>query len=56
MNLETKITIYKFTPQLFTLTPLELDFVLFCLYLGAKCIIFILDRHLGYELNITLGF
>ena len=22
MNLETKITIYKFTPQLFTLTPL----------------------------------
>ena len=21
MNLETKITIYKFTPQLFTLTP-----------------------------------
>ncbi len=24
MNLETKITIYKFTPQLFTLTPLYL--------------------------------
>ena len=24
MNLETKITIYKFTPQLFTLTPKEL--------------------------------
>jgi len=23
MNLETKITIYKFTPQLFTLTPYE---------------------------------
>ena len=23
MNLETKITIYKFTPQLFTLTPLS---------------------------------
>ena len=23
MNLETKITIYKFTPQLFTLTPVE---------------------------------
>ena len=23
MNLETKITIYKFTPQLFTLTPDE---------------------------------
>jgi len=22
MNLETKITIYKFTPQVFTLTPL----------------------------------
>ena len=22
MNLETKITIYKFTPQLFTLTPI----------------------------------
>ena len=24
MNLETKITIYKFTPQLFTLTPFQL--------------------------------
>ena len=24
MNLETKITIYKFTPQLFTLTPFSL--------------------------------
>jgi len=23
MNLETKITIYKFTPQVFTLTPLK---------------------------------
>ena len=23
MNLETKITIYKFTPQLFTLTPIQ---------------------------------
>lgn len=23
MNLETKITIYKFTPQLFTLTPFD---------------------------------
>jgi len=23
MNLETKITIYKFTPQLFTLTPYQ---------------------------------
>ena len=23
MNLETKITIYKFTPQLFTLTPVK---------------------------------
>ena len=23
MNLETKITIYKFTPQVFTLTPLS---------------------------------
>ena len=22
MNLETKITIYKFTPQIFTLTPI----------------------------------
>ena len=22
MNLETKITIYKFTPQVFTLTPI----------------------------------
>ena len=25
MNLETKITIYKFTPQLFTLTPDEVE-------------------------------
>ncbi|KAB6535073.1 hypothetical protein GAY80_20995 [Phocaeicola vulgatus] len=25
MNLETKITIYKFTPQLFTLTPYSRD-------------------------------
>ncbi len=31
MNLETKITIYKFTPQLFTLTPLEDVFV--CKYM-----------------------
>ena len=23
MNLETKITIYKFTPQVFTLTPID---------------------------------
>ena len=23
MNLETKITIYKFTPQVFTLTPIK---------------------------------
>lgn len=27
MNLETKITIYKFTPQLFTLTPLNSYFI-----------------------------
>ena len=27
MNLETKITIYKFTPQLFTLTPFKLPIV-----------------------------
>jgi len=26
MNLETKITIYKFTPQVFTLTPLYIAF------------------------------
>ena len=25
MNLETKITIYKFTPQVFTLTPKKMD-------------------------------
>ena len=25
MNLETKITMYKFTPQLFTLTPYSLN-------------------------------
>ena len=25
MNLETKITIYKFTPQLFTLTQLQVS-------------------------------
>ena len=25
MNLETKITIYKFTPQVFTLTPFYVD-------------------------------
>ncbi len=24
MNLETKITIYKFTPQVFTLTPFNI--------------------------------
>ena len=28
MNLETKITIYKFTPQVFTLTPLPV----FCIF------------------------
>ena len=27
MNLETKITIYKFTPQVFTLTPVFCIFV-----------------------------
>ena len=27
MNLETKITIYKFTPQLFTLTPKIIEFI-----------------------------
>ena len=39
MNLETKITIYKFTPQVFTLTPFVclalfclLFFSLFCLF------------------------
>ena len=26
MNLETKITIYKFTPQLFTLTPKHIQY------------------------------
>jgi len=26
MNLETKITIYKFTPQVFTLTRIFIDF------------------------------
>ena len=25
MNLETKITIYKFTPQVFTLTPFDTE-------------------------------
>ena len=25
MNLETKITIYKFTPQVFTLTPVQFE-------------------------------
>ena len=33
MNLETKITIYKFTPQVFTLTPiffiLKLHFLIY---------------------------
>ena len=32
MNLETKITIYKFTPQLFTLTPNS-----YCLYAQRNC-------------------
>ena len=27
MNLETKITIYKFTPQVFTLTPKDLEYL-----------------------------
>ena len=27
MNLETKITIYKFTPQLFTLTPCKVSYL-----------------------------
>ena len=31
MNLETKITIYKFTPQLFTLTPTGTDAIHCCL-------------------------
>ena len=34
MNLETKITIYKFTPQLFTLTPNRTDELAFI----NKCI------------------
>ena len=35
MNLETKITIYKFTPQLFTLTPYD---SLACDKLGGFCV------------------
>jgi len=38
MNLETKITIYKFTPQLFTLTP-ELQRVIFLLIIFNKQIL-----------------
>ena len=45
MNLETKITIYKFTPQLFTLTPFNKNSPLFVRQIlsfikkDAKCII-----------------
>ena len=34
MNLETKITIYKFTPQVFTLTLIFFEFGLFPLLLS----------------------
>ena len=36
MNLETKITIYKFTPQVFTLTQIFFEFRLFPLLLLPK--------------------
>jgi hypothetical protein len=36
MNLETKITIYKFTPQLFTLTPWRISLSLQLLLESSK--------------------
>ncbi len=40
MNLETKITIYKFTPQLFTLTLSFLIFVEYIFSLFLKIFLF----------------
>ena len=45
MNLETKITIYKFTPQLFTLTH---KLLLFLLLIGKE------KRLIFSALNISL--
>ncbi len=43
MNLETKITIYKFTPQVFTLTPYtsmqEQEDIIDCFYLYYLCLL-----------------
>ena len=36
MNLETKITIYKFTPQLFTLTQNEGEYAGYLRYYGYR--------------------
>ena len=36
MNLETKITIYKFTPQLFTLTQKKFESFSGCLHVDSN--------------------
>ena len=46
MNLETKITIYKFTPQLFTLTPMFQTFQLLICYINNNIPI---EKTLSYE-------
>ena len=51
MNLETKITIYKFTPQVFTLTPefVEGDPVFYLLFCITKIrIIFVIQNKMYF--------
>ena len=42
MNLETKIIIYKFTPQVFTLTLILLNYFLSCTYIVFPLFLFFL--------------
>ena len=58
MNLETKITIYKFTPQLFTLTLSLTNYITQSI---AGAIIyfpfgFYLAPYCGYTLSLLVGF
>ncbi len=52
MNLETKITIYKFTPQVFTLTPF---FVYSVQTLPVFCIFVTNVRQAGFPEHRTTG-
>jgi|GEM_PF-2459657 len=49
MNLETKITIYKFTPQVFTLTQDFYRFLSYCELDAAEC-----DAHFRLKIGFSI--